>query len=72
MTILIALSLLLLLGVPLVICVLSVLRNLVERNVQDGPVFHDTGPVFHDPVAHYREARSQFAWQSRSHFRAPD
>ena len=72
MTTLIAVCLLLALGLALVLGLLSVLRDLIERNPQESPVFHDLGPIFHDQVAEYREARSQFAWQSRSHFRAPD
>jgi hypothetical protein len=72
MTTLIAVCLLLALGLAPVLGLLSVLRDLVERNPQESPVFHDPGPIFHDQVAEYREARSQFAWQSRSHFRAPD
>jgi hypothetical protein len=72
MTTLIAVCLLLALGLALVLGLLSVLRDLVERNPQEIPAFHEPGPIFHDQVAEYREARSQFAWQSRSHFRAPD
>jgi hypothetical protein len=72
MTTLIAVSLLLVFCLALLLGMLSVLRDLVERNPRESPVFHDPGPIFHDPVAEYREARSQFAWQSRSHFRAPD
>jgi hypothetical protein len=72
MTTFIAVCLLLALGLALVLGLLSVLRDLVERNPRETPVFHDPGPIFHDQVAEYREARSQFAWQSRSHFRAPD
>jgi len=51
---------------------LSVLEDLVERSPQDTPIIHDPGPIFHDQVADYRDARSRFAWQSRSHSRAPD
>jgi hypothetical protein len=51
---------------------LSVLRHLTDHSTQEAPVFHDLGPNFPDPVAEYREARSQFAWQSRSHSRGPD
>jgi hypothetical protein len=69
MTILIAC---LLLGLYLALGLVSVLRHLTEHSTQEAPVFHDLGPNFPDPVAEYREARSQFAWQSRSHFRAPD
>ena len=72
MTTLIAVCLLLVFCLALLLGTLSVLRDLVERNPQESPVFHDPGPMFHDQVAEYREARSQFAWQSRSHFRAPD
>jgi hypothetical protein len=72
MTTLIAVSLLLVFCLALLLGVLSVLRDLVECNPQESPVFHDPGPIFHDQVAEYREAKSQFAWQSRSHFRAPD
>jgi hypothetical protein len=50
----------------------SVLRHLVGHSTQEAPVFHDLGPNFPDPVAEYREPRSQFAWQSRSHSRGPD
>jgi hypothetical protein len=48
-----------------------VLHEWVDQEVHDGPIFHDHGPIFHDHSAD-REARSQFAWQSRSHYRAPD
>jgi hypothetical protein len=52
---------------------LRVFQDLAERPSHGEPVFHEPGPIFHDQVADYRgEARSQFAWQSRSHFRAPD
>jgi len=62
----------------LVLSLLKVLYDLLERSVQDAPVFqelpvfHDSRPVFHDQAADQHQARSQFAWQSRSHFRAPD
>jgi hypothetical protein len=77
MNTLIAVCLLLALGLALVLGLLSVLRDLVERNPQESPVFHDSAPMFlgpisHDQAAEYREAKSQFAWQSRSHSRAPD
>jgi hypothetical protein len=72
MTTLIAVSLLLMFCLALLLGMLSVLRDLVESNPQESPVFHDPGPIFHEQVAEYREAKSQFAWQSRSHFRAPD
>ena len=77
MTTLIAVSLLLVFCLALLLGMLSVLRDLVERNPRESPVFHDSGPmfpgpIFHDQVAEYREAKSRFAWQSRSHFRASD
>ena len=59
-------------GVALVFASFSVLEGLVEHSAQDSPIFHDLNAMFHDQVAEYREARSQFAWQSRSHFRGPD
>ena len=67
-----AVCLLLLLGVLLVAGLLSVLREWAAHSTHDGPIIHDQGPIFHDQAAEYRESRSQFAWQSRSHFRAPD
>jgi hypothetical protein len=65
---------LLLLGYILVLMLglLSVFQDLAEQNSHREPVFHEPGPIFHDQVADYRETRSQFAWQSRSHFQAPD
>jgi hypothetical protein len=54
---------------------LSVLRSLLERDVLGSPSFQEPGPIFHDQHVEPIEqlgARSQFAWQSRSHFRAPD
>jgi hypothetical protein len=41
------------------------LRDFVDRN-------EGNEPTFQDEVADAREVRSQFAWQSRSHFRAGD
>jgi len=72
MTILVTIVLLLVFCLALIVGLLSVLQDLVERNPQDTPIIHDPGPIFHDQVADYRDARSQFAWQSRSHSRAPD
>ena len=72
MTILITIVLLLVFCLALGWGLLSLLQDLVERNPQDTPIIHDPGPIFHDQVADYRNARSQFAWQSRSHSRAPD
>jgi hypothetical protein len=72
MTILVTVLLLLVFSLVLVMGLQSVLRDLVERNPQHGPIFHDPGPIFHDQVADHRDTRSQFAWQSRSHSRGPD
>jgi hypothetical protein len=71
MVLLITCLLLLAAGTLLLLGLLRVLHDWVEQNVPEGPTFHDQGPIFHDHGAD-REARSQFAWQSRSHFRAPD
>ena len=73
MTILVTVLLLLVFGLALLAGLLRVLHDLLERNPRHNPVFHEPGPIFHDQVAGHRgQARSQFAWQSRSHFRAPD
>jgi hypothetical protein len=72
MTILVTVLLLLVFSVVLVMCLLNVWQDWVERNPQDSPIFHDPGPIFHDQVADHRDTRSQFAWQSRSHSRGPD
>jgi hypothetical protein len=64
MTIIIAALSLLCFGVGLVLALLGVLRDLLGDSPQDAPAFHDAGPIF--------QVRSQFAWQSRSHFREPD
>jgi hypothetical protein len=72
MTILVSVLSLLVFGLALVMGLLSVLQELVERNPLDAPIFQDPGPIFHDQAADNRDVRSQFAWQSRSHSRAPD
>jgi hypothetical protein len=46
----------------------SVLRDLLERT-DDAPVFADQAQ---EQSADCGETRSQFAWQSRLHSRAPD
>ena len=57
----------------LMLGLLSVFQDLADRQSHGEPVFHEPGQIFHDQVAGYRgDARSQFAWQSRSHYRAPD
>jgi hypothetical protein len=72
MTILIAVLLVLGLCLALIVGLLSVFRDSVERYGQVDPVFHEPGPMFHDQEAEYRKVKSQFAWQSRSRFRAQD
>ena len=72
MTILIAVLLVLGLGLVLILGLLSVFRDLMERFCQVEPVLHEPGPIFHDQEAEYRQVKSQFAWQSRSRFRAQD
>jgi Na+-translocating ferredoxin:NAD+ oxidoreductase RnfE subunit len=51
-------------GLGLVLALLGVLRDLIGDGVQDAPAFREAGPLL--------QVRSQFAWQSRSHFREPD
>ena len=72
MTIFVSVLLLVAFCLVLGLGLLSVLQDLVERNPQDTPIFHDPGPIFHDRAANNQNAKSQFAWQSRSHSRAPD
>ena len=72
MAILVGILLLLVLAVGLVLGLLNVLRELFVQDAQTGPLFHEPGPIFHDQSDDQREARSQFAWQSRSHCRGPD
>jgi hypothetical protein len=50
----------------------SVVRDLVMHDVVSEPIFRDQGPLFHDQGVEHQGARSQFAWQSRSHFRVQD
>jgi hypothetical protein len=54
-------------GLALALGIFGLLHDLLENTAQDGPIFREPGPVFQS-----FEARSQFAWQSRSHFREPD
>jgi hypothetical protein len=68
----------LIIALALLICVLGlvfgllgVLQELTQR-VAESPVFRESGPVFHGQDGASPQARSQFAWQSRSHFREPD
>ncbi len=83
MSILVAVLLLTSVGV-LLLGVLSIIRDLPELDSQGEPSFQETaalcnGPIGSDGAAicndgsvDNQQARSQFAWQSRSHFRAPD
>ncbi|MEA3196013.1 MAG: hypothetical protein QOF32_65 [Gammaproteobacteria bacterium] len=59
-------------ALALMLGLLTVFQNLVERDCHGEPALHEPGPIFHHQVADYREFRSLFAWQSRSHFRGPD
>ncbi len=71
MHVFIIVSLVLIFVLGLIHALLSVFQDLAERIDQSGPVFRDSGPIFYDQGAS-PQARSQFAWQSRSHFREPD
>jgi hypothetical protein len=70
----IAIALLLLLCFCLVLAwaMISVLQSLTHKTAYDEPAFREPGPIFHDHNAGQLGARSQFAWQSRSHSKAPD
>ena len=72
MDIAIALLLLMWLGLLLAWGVISVVQNLTGKTAYDEPAFREPGPIFHDHRAEPLGARSQFAWQSRSHSKAPD
>jgi hypothetical protein len=69
----IALALVLLISVCLTLgwAVVSLIQNLTEQAPFDEPAFREPGPIFVEHVEQ-QVARSQFAWQSRSHWRAPD
>jgi hypothetical protein len=60
------------LGLVLAWGVISVVQNLNGKTAYDEPAFREPGPIFHDHSAQQLGARSQFAWQSRSHSKAPD
>jgi hypothetical protein len=74
MSVLTGLMLLLGCSAVLLLGLLSVLRDVLRLNVQDEPTFHHTATAYENSMVHGLAAkpRSQFAWQSRSHFRAPD
>jgi hypothetical protein len=71
MTILVIIALVFAFCLLLLAGLLTVIRNLAELDCQGGPIFSEQSPIFHDQETD-QQARSQFAWQSRSHFRAPD
>ena len=71
MTILVIIALVFGLSLLLWVGLLSVIRNLAELDCQGDPIFNEQAPFFHDQETE-QQARSQFAWQSRSHFRGPD
>jgi hypothetical protein len=72
MSLLVTVLLLLAFCLALALGLLSVLQDLFDRNVLETPAFQDVGPIFHDQSSDHGSVRSQFAWQSRSHFRGPD
>jgi hypothetical protein len=72
MNILIVSLVLLCLGLILAWGLLSIVENATEDSAQGEPTFRELGPIFHDHYVEQQIPRSQFAWQSRSHSRAPD
>jgi hypothetical protein len=60
------------LGLVLAWGVITVVQNLSSKSAYDEPAFREPGPIFHDHSAEQLGARSQFAWQSRSHSKVPD
>ena len=72
MNIAIAVLLLIALCLALAWGLISMIQSLAGSNMHDGPGFREPGPIFHDHNVEQQGARSQFAWQSRSHSKAPD
>ena len=77
----ILLSIVIYLGLSLILGVglLSVLQDLLDRSCHDEPVFQESHAPHELDADHDRDpnqglepVRSQFAWQSQSHFPAPD
>lgn len=70
----IAIALFLLLGLLVILgwAIISAIHNLTENGPYEDPVFRAPGPIFHDHNLEHESPRSQFAWRSRSHSRAPD
>jgi hypothetical protein len=71
MSVLVIVALVFAFGLLLMVGLLSAIRNLAELDCQGEPMFNEQTPILHDQESD-PQARSQFAWQSRSHFRAPD
>jgi hypothetical protein len=72
MTIVIALLVLLCMCLISAWGILSIIENVTDDGAQSDPTFRELGPIFHDHNVEQQLPRSQFAWQSRSHSRAPD
>ena len=70
----IAIVLLLLTCLALILAwgIISIIQNFTEKDLHAEPAFREQGPIFHDQHVEQHHPKSQFAWQSRSHFRAPD
>jgi hypothetical protein len=72
MTIGVVVLLVLSVSLALLLGLMSVIRALAQLDGQGEPVWQDTGPIAPDQCSDPQYSRSQFAWQSRSHSRAPD
>lgn len=72
MSIAIAMLLLLCLCLLLAWGLISLVQSLTDKSPFDEPAFREPGPIFHEHTVEQQGARSQFAWQSRSHSKAPD
>ncbi len=68
----IAIALLVCLCLVLAWGLISVVQTLSDKTAYDEPAFRERGPIFHDQNPLQLGSRSQFAWQSRSHAKAPD
>ena len=60
------------LGLVLISGICTIARDLISHDAVGEPVFRDPNALFHDHGVEHQGARSQFAWQSRSHFRVQD
>jgi hypothetical protein len=72
MNIAIVFLLLICLGLMLAWAVLSIVQNVTDKEAYGEPAFREQGPIFHAQHVEQYPPKSQFAWQSRSHFRAPN